>query len=197
MKLWLVRHAKPLIEAGVCYGATDLSADLQASRTSAAALSAILPVGLPVFFSPLQRCEQLVHILKGLRPDLSFSSDDRLVEMDFGCWEGVRWDQIPKAEIDLWTAAFASHRFGGRESVNELMARVRWSLQDTALSGPQAVWISHAGVIRAASLIAQGLSVMTSAAQWPKEVTAFGQWTELEVPATALEGQAGRGVLGL
>jgi len=26
MKLWLVRHAQPLIPLGVCYGATDVAA---------------------------------------------------------------------------------------------------------------------------------------------------------------------------
>ena len=27
MKLWLARHAAPLIEAGICYGSLDIEAD--------------------------------------------------------------------------------------------------------------------------------------------------------------------------
>ena len=41
MKLWIVRHAKPLIESGVCYGALDVAAD--APHTLQAASSRPLP----------------------------------------------------------------------------------------------------------------------------------------------------------
>jgi alpha-ribazole phosphatase len=185
MKLWLVRHAQPLIAPGICYGASNMGADVSATRQSALALSEVLPKGLVVYFSPLQRCEQLAIALKWIRPDLVFCAEPSLVEMDFGCWEGVRWDAIPKAAIDAWTQDFASHRFGGKESVNELMVRVRLVLQSTAQSteksGSEAVWVTHAGVIRIVGLIAQGADQGLTAEQWPKAVTAFGQWTQVLV----------------
>jgi hypothetical protein len=37
------------------------------------------------------------------------------------------------------------------------------------------VWITHAGVIRAATLIAQGVRQVRSADQWPRDVLAFGE----------------------
>ena len=46
MKLWLVRHAQPRIEAGVCYGQLDLAADAQATRPCAEALAQVLPPGI-------------------------------------------------------------------------------------------------------------------------------------------------------
>jgi alpha-ribazole phosphatase len=182
--MWLVRHARPLIAPRVCYGATNLLADAQATRDSARALAAVLPVGLPVYSSVLQRCEQLSQSLKGLRPDLSLIPDARLMEMDFGSWEGVRWNDINKAAIDEWTADFFYFRFGGKESVFELMQRVRQALQTTRQTHTEAVWITHAGVIRAVNLLAQGQFELTSAMQWPKEVTDFGQWQTLEVIQT-------------
>ncbi|MDO9198484.1 histidine phosphatase family protein [Rhodoferax sp.] len=180
MKLWLVRHAQPVIAPGVCYGATDVAAEPQATLQAAQALAQTLPNGVAVVSSPLQRCERLAHCLRGLRPDLAYKTDARLVEMDFGCWEGQRWDAIPQADYDRWMAAFGAHRFGGRESVHEFMRRVASAWDETRHVGLDAVWITHAGVIRAASLLAQGVCEVEQAAQWPREAPAFGGWSELQ-----------------
>ena len=37
------------------------------------------------------------------------------------------------------------------------------------------VWITHAGVIRAATLLSQGVREVTRAEQWPSKQIAFGQ----------------------
>jgi alpha-ribazole phosphatase len=181
MKLWLVRHARPLIEPGLCYGATDVAADAQDTETCASALAQLLPQGLPVMSSPLQRCEQLALSLQGRRPDLVFAREARLMEMDFGCWEGQRWDQIPRSAFDQWTAEFATFRFGGRESVNDLMLRVASARREAQRLAPEAVWITHAGVIRAVTLQAQGLDRIERAGQWPKDAPAWGQWCQVQI----------------
>lgn len=180
MKLWLVRHAQPLVDAGVCYGATDMAADAQATRACAQALAQVLPKGLRVISSPLQRCEQLALSLCGLRPDLILTRDARLAEMDFGRWEGQRWSDIPKAELDAWTADFFTLRFGGRESVQEFMQRVAAARADTTRQADEAVWLTHAGVIRAATLQAQGVADIERADQWPRQAPGFGDWLQLQ-----------------
>lgn len=181
MKLWLVRHAQPLIAPGVCYGATDVAADDQATLQAAHALAQTLPAGVLLVSSQLQRCERLAHCLRGLRPDLAYKTDARLAEMNFGCWEGQRWDAIPQADFDHWVADFGEHRFGGQESVSEFMRRVACAWDETQRQGLDAVWITHAGVIRAASLLAQGVRQVAQAAQWPSDAPAFGGWWELQV----------------
>ena len=180
MRLWLARHAQPLIASGVCYGATDVAADEEATRHAARALARVVPGGLAVLSSPLQRCERLAHFLCELRADLSCQTDARLVEMNFGCWEGQCWDAIPQAAYDGWTADFGQHRFGGQESVSELMRRVASVWDETHRAGTDALWITHAGVIRAATLIAQGVRELEHAAQWPREAPAFGCWCVLD-----------------
>lgn len=179
MKLWLVRHARPLIEPGRCYGATDVPADAQDTQACARALAQSLPQGLPLIHSPLQRCTQLTQAVLALRPDLQAVCDVRLSEMDFGCWEGVRWDAIPQSAYDEWTAAFGSCRFGGRESVHALLQRVAAVQAETAQRTEEAVWITHAGVIRAISLLAQGLQRIERADQWPQQAPGWGEWLEL------------------
>lgn len=177
--LWLVRHAQPHIASGVCYGALDVAADPQATRQAAQTLAQHLPEHAQLYASPLQRCELLVQSVCALRPDLACQTDDRLAEMNFGCWEGQRWDSIPQSAYDAWTADFWLHRFGGAESVAEFMARVAqaWAEGHSGSPGGVAqVWVTHAGVIRAASLLAQGIHEVHDAAVWPADAPGFGQW---------------------
>ena len=89
--LWLVRHARPLIEAGRCYGRLNVPADAQATQDAALTLSQALQPwrgDICIHHSPLQRCEQLAHELKALEPDFIAKPDASLQEMDFGSWEG-------------------------------------------------------------------------------------------------------------
>lgn len=184
MKLWLLRHARPLVDSGVCYGALDVAADGAATLDAARHAAQTLPAGLVVWYSPLQRCEHLAHVLCGLRPDLAMKPEPRLREMDFGCWEGVPWAEIPRAALDAWTADFAHHAFGGVESTQAVMARVDDALADfrATLGGAgqsQGLWISHAGVVRCVRLLAAGVRQLQTASQWPQEGLAQGELTTL------------------
>lgn len=181
MTLWLVRHGKPLVEPGVCYGALDVDVDAKSTQQAAQALDVILPRGMQVFSSPLQRCKRLATDLQSLRSDLSCDVDARLAEMNFGRHEGCRWDSIAQAAYDDWTADFWNHRFGGIESVAELMGRVGLAWDEVLQSGQDTVWITHAGVIRAASLLARGVRRIDKAAHWPDVAPDFGQWLTLAV----------------
>ena len=180
MRLWLVRHAQPLIAAGVCYGQLDVAADADATADCARKLAGQLPAGLRVVASPLLRCEQLAAVLLGLRPDLTYKTDFRLREMNFGQWEGRAWQQIDEGELQAWTADFAAHAAGhDGESVATFMARVGSAFDD--ISGPQTLWITHAGVIRAVHLLAQGVRHIARADQWPADAPNYGQWRSLDL----------------
>lgn len=188
MKLWLVRHAQPVVAPGVCYGASDVPVEPLANARLAEQLAAELPLstspqGLLVLHSPLQRCEQLAQSLCALRPDLPIECEPKLAEMDFGRWELQPWANIPKEAFDLWTADFADHRFGGSESVSEFLARVAavWDASLARKELGQLVWLTHAGVIRAASLLARGIRELHSAQDWPVEAPAFGEWVCVDV----------------
>ena len=185
MSLWIVRHARPLIGAGICYGALDVAADAEATREAAQKLAKALPPYAQVYSSTLQRCEQLTQVLCGLRPDLACKYEPRLVEMNFGEFEGVAWADIGKDALDAWTNDFAAHRFGGAESVAEFMARVGevWDACRPCDATPAAqVWITHAGVARAAVLLSRDMRMPTNAAQWPADAPDFGTWMTLPTP---------------
>jgi len=179
VKLWLLRHARVMLEAGLCYGASDVPADTPLTQQAAKSLAVQLPPGVPVRVSGLLRAQQLAHALCQLRPDLPTPiTDPRLNEMDFGHWELQRWATIPRAAFDDWMADFAHHRFGGAESTQHVIERVADALHAQHATGtPQAVWVTHAGVIRAVQfIIAHGRGPIRSADQWPREAPAPGEW---------------------
>ena len=186
MKLWLLRHARVTLDAGLCYGASDVPADAALTQAAAEAAAAPLPQGLPVWVSGLGRAQQLALALQALRPDLRPPlTDTRLNEMDFGHWELQRWDAVPRAAFDVWMADFAQHRFGGAESVDQLISRVADAVDDTraAVGGAgEALWITHAGVIRSALYLAlNGRRSIGSVKEWPKDAPDTGGWLTLDL----------------
>ena len=181
-RLWLVRHAAPLVAPGTCYGALDVLADAQATRAAAERLATALPAGALVVYSTLQRCELLAHELQALRPDLTFTPDARLREMDFGRWEGLTWDAIGESAIDTWVAGFATHAPGGGESLAHMLHRVAAALQTarewrTNQRAEDVVWITHAGVARCVAWLQErGVSVLPRSDDWPVAAPGWGEW---------------------
>ena len=185
--LWLQRHAQPLIAPGICYGRSDMAADDKATEAAALQLAqswqAEVGIAAALWHSPLQRCEQLARSVRALAPDFAQNRMAELAEMDFGAWEGVRWDDIPRAEIDAWTADFWHYAPGGGESLAQMMARVQRALDAAraqALASQQPVlWIAHAGVAQCAHwLVTRGDRIPT-AKDWPSVKLAYGEWIRL------------------
>jgi alpha-ribazole phosphatase len=182
VKLWLLRHAPVLLDAGICYGASDVAANAALTERAARAAAAFVPPGLSVHTSMLQRTRQLGDALQAMRPDLRPAGGDaRLNEMHFGQWELQPWAAVPRTAFDVWMADFAHHRFGGVENVQGLVERMAQALAD-ARQGPagEAVWITHAGVIRAVRFLAtHGHSVIDSVDQWPREAPEPGGYIQI------------------
>lgn len=177
MQLWLLRHARVEAAPGLCYGASELPAAVGHTAEVAQMAAAVLPQGLPVWVSALGRAQQLAQALLHLRPDLAPArTEPRLNEMDFGCWELQTWESIPRSAFDAWTSDFADHRFGGVESTQAVIDRVADALAELRGAGPaQALWITHAGVIRALQYITtHGTARIRNARQWPIEAPAPG-----------------------
>ncbi|MFO1345217.1 MAG: alpha-ribazole phosphatase family protein [Rhodocyclaceae bacterium] len=143
MQVYLIRHPRPQIAEGVCYGRLDMPA--QDVATTAATLRTQLPPHLPVISSPLRRCRELAE---ALHPSPRFEA--QLMEMHFGEWEGLAWDAIPRDALDAWAADLLHHRPPGGESAAVLQARAVACLDTLAAEGvPACIVITHAGVMRA------------------------------------------------
>jgi alpha-ribazole phosphatase len=181
MTLWLVRHAQPLIQERLCYGQLDILADPIATQQAAQAIAPQLPASATLYCSGLQRAQQLAQAIQQQHNTLSLNIDLRLNEINFGVWEGVAWDEIPKAAFDRWTQDFDHHRFGGAECLRDLLIRVHQALLALTKTG-DTIWVTHAGVIRAVNYLQQyGLHSIATPETWPTEAPAFGRWQCLEL----------------
>lgn len=184
-RLWLLRHAPVIAEAGLCYGASDLEAEAEATHAAAERIARELPPGLAVLSSPLRRCAALAGAIAALRPDLTVQHDVRIAEMDFGAWEGQSWSAIARAELDAWTADFADTRAGAHgESVRSFMARVAGAYDEWQAGQGDALWVAHAGVLRAVSLLHAGTRCPRDATEWPSTPLPFGGWQVVELRST-------------
>ena len=153
MQLYLIRHPRPDVAPGLCYGRSDLDLAEDAA-TVAAGLRPLLPGNLPLFSSPLRRCRLLAE---ALHPAPRF--DQRLRELDFGAWEMRSWNDIGRAAIDEWVADPEAFAPPGGESVGELRIRVTGFLDDLAGSGlTSAVLVTHAGVMKVCAAELLGLA---------------------------------------
>ncbi|WP_445288878.1 histidine phosphatase family protein [Variovorax atrisoli] len=181
--LWLQRHAPVVAEPGLCYGATDLEAHADATLAAARRIAPLLPADVLLCSSPLRRCVALAEAIAALRPDLSVTRDARLAEMDFGAWEGRPWADIPREDFDAWTADFAGSRAGTHgESVRAFMSRIAEAHDEWLAQPRDTLWVTHAGVLRAVSLLRRGIRCPASAGDWPSGEMPFGGWLVFDNP---------------
>lgn len=151
MRLKLVRHAPPLT-GGRLAGRRDVDADC----TDLAAFTKLRrAIGAPgqVICSPAQRCQQTATAL-------GFASallDEKLWEQNYGCWEGMRYEDLPDLGR-LTTGELAAFCPEGGESFNEMAARAVSVFEqlrhDTLI-------IAHAGTVRAALSMVTGPSALS------------------------------------
>jgi alpha-ribazole phosphatase len=160
MRLHLVRHPRPDVADHVCYGSTDLSALPDESALLLTKLTAQLPHNAPIFSSPLKRCADLAARLAPALECAAPIHDVRLAEMHFGDWEMRAWDDIPRNEVDAWTADLIGHRPGNGENVLEVAQRIRAFRHDlSTLNAENVIVICHAGTIRLLMAGERGLPV--------------------------------------
>lgn len=145
MEIYLIRHTTPAIEAGLCYGQSDL--DVAASfEEEAAVVRQYVPASIPIIYSsPLQRCSKLArHVF----PRGVIRYHDDLKELHCGNWEMQAWDAIPRQELDPWMNDFVNVIIPGGESYMHLYSRTSRCFDTISREeGPIAIF-THGGVIR-------------------------------------------------
>ncbi len=149
----LVRHPETMIPAGVCTGRMEvpLTAGGRAALPSLIIMAhAYGPDS--VISSDADRCRETAHALS--RPlDLPVTLNTNWREIDFGSWEGRRWEDIeqedPAGYWD-WMEHFDQVAPPGGESFRMLQARVVTALETLIARGGRHLVVTHAGPIRAA-----------------------------------------------
>jgi alpha-ribazole phosphatase len=182
VELWCWRHPRAEGAAGRCIGRTDLPVDPRRARRLAHRIRTIARRhGLPreASVSPLRRCRDVGRWLR--RWGWAVAVDERLLELDFGAWDGRPWSQIAWADVDAWQADLLHHAPGGGETLHTLAGRVR-AFSSSAAPGPRLV-VTHGGWINALRVVVAGGDGPLDAAHWPAPVRCGGLWRQvLQVP---------------
>ena len=149
MQVLLIRHPKPEITAGICYGSSDIAAEPVALSSAFAWLDHYLPEDAQIISSPLARCAQLAAQLC-LRGQRTLKLDARLAKRCCGAWELEPWNSIARHEIDAWAEDFMDYAAPAAETVRQLQTRVlaAWESQQAHTQSQTRVLLTHAGPIQ-------------------------------------------------
>jgi alpha-ribazole phosphatase len=156
LKLFLIRHTSLQVNAGICYGQSDIdvasSFDKDALRIQQKLLNTQFDA---VFSSPLQRCSKLANSLNMGEP----IADNRLMELHFGDWEMSAWNDIPRDIFDGWAHDYANLAPPNGETFSQLQLRGVEFLQEILAIYPTGniAVVTHGGMIRA--LLAHALNM--------------------------------------
>ena len=144
MEVFLIRHTTPLLSKGLIYGRTEVSL-AETFPTEKEEILSRLPSDLEaVYSSPSLRCRLLAQEISS-----SFRTDQRLLEVNFGLWEGKIWDTVNQEELSCWMEDFVNVCPPEGESMIQMQSRVLDFWKELCRkSFSRAAVVTHGGVIR-------------------------------------------------
>ncbi|MFI3327974.1 MAG: alpha-ribazole phosphatase family protein [Rikenellaceae bacterium] len=158
--IYLQRHTRPDVEEGTCYGISDvgLHCDFESAELPKVLQRLSGKSFTHVYSSPLQRCKTLADNIS----DNTYV-DDRLMELNFGDWEMMSWNDIDKTDEGReWFADYLNCRTPNGESFQDLIARANSFLESIESLEDNILVVTHSGFIRAA-MVAIGAIEQTDA----------------------------------
>jgi alpha-ribazole phosphatase len=154
----LVRHAAPDEEARRrCYGRLDIGLSHEGFMQASSLASALSTVVIDALYcSPARRARETAAVLG--EPTV----DERLRELDFGEFEGRTYEDVQRADPELfrrWMEEPTRVRFPGGEAYEDLRVRVADVIAELRRRHARKtiVVVAHGGVIR--STLADALSL--------------------------------------
>lgn len=152
MRITLVRHTSVDVPPGVCYGKSDVlpapTFPEEAAQVKRKLQGQFFPA---VYCSPSTRCRRLAEVLTQMKP----VCDNRLMEMDFGDWEGKYYDEITDPRLQEWYDDYIHLRATGGESFLDQQNRFKDFITDLKTAGKNDVLIvTHAGILMQALIFA-------------------------------------------
>lgn len=173
-----LRHPKPDIAEGICYGQTDMGiAEIGHNQIEEALKTT--PKIKKLLSSPALRCRKLALSL-AKRDGIEPIFDARLWELNMGDFEGVRWDEMDREQSGKWLADPINTPPPNGEAFSDLQERVLtvlndhihgahgdipWRKQDETQE--EIIVVCHAGPIRAVQMAWQNVTFAEAFKQLP------------------------------
>ena len=146
MEIYLVRHIDPAIEKGICYGQLDVAIPDDYHMKHQHIKNELPDDFDAIFSSPLLRCKQLAERISN-----NVIYDNRLMEVNFGDWEGKKWDEINQLDLNTWMNNYITAAPPNGESLTDVLNRFSDFIAEIKTKYHNKVLIvAHAGIIRCA-----------------------------------------------
>ena len=148
--------------------------------------------------SPLQRTKQTSDILRSELIAVSehalpeVCEDSRLVELNFGDWEGMTWDEVHRdyeQSMRLWGEDWVNRSPPNGESFDEQVQRCRqwlneWQQSSASNSESSTIMVAHGGTIRAVLCLclnwslsnAMSFNIDPASICWLQQMTESSPW---------------------
>lgn len=153
MDIYLVRHTSVDVPQGYTYGQTDVP--LRTSFEQEADIVKQTLEGLTfdkIFTSPLSRCVRLANYCGFTNAE----KENKLMEINFGEWEMMSWDELSKdPRSEAWFEDWIHISAPSGESMNDLYNRVSSFLDTLKQQNWKRVCLfAHGGVLTCARIYA-------------------------------------------
>jgi alpha-ribazole phosphatase len=147
MAITLIRHTPVDVPKGTCYGISDVLPVADISEYITRLKAQLNTDNKIIYSSPLKRCTILAQAVVGN----NFITDKRLVELNFGDWEGDTWNNIfnNRKESAAWFNDFVRITVPRGESYMRQYQRVVNFIHNVITPEKDYIIFAHAGTIRA------------------------------------------------
>ncbi|MCP4553109.1 MAG: alpha-ribazole phosphatase [Bacteroidetes bacterium] len=146
MDLFFIRHTSVDVPKGLCYGHSNVPLSKSFEVESQQVLSQLKGVNIDrIYSSPLSRCTDLAGKINA-----SYKTDDRLKELNFGDWEGLKWDDLNNEYGLKWMNDYVNLSCPNGESFQNLMDRFEQFIKEVENKNEHLILVTHSGIIRAA-----------------------------------------------
>lgn len=170
MEIYLIRHTKVAVEQGICYGQKDVNLAESYPEELEAVKEKLKGIEFDqIFTSPLNRAKKLATDIFGDK----VQEEKRLMELNFGDWEGKVWDEIKDPLFPAWMNDFVNKKCSNGESFVMLRDRVLEFWNEVKAKDCERIAIfSHGGVMRTINAIDKNIKLEDS---FNEPTPAFGE----------------------
>lgn len=160
MKIYLIRHTKVEVEQGVCYGQKDVDLAETYPEEMAVVKEKLKDIEVDaVFTSPLTRAKRLATDVFSE----NITEEPRLMELNFGDWEGKVWEEIKDPLLPKWMEDFVNRKCSNGESFVMMRDRILEFWKELLSKDFNAVAVfTHGGVIRTIQAIEKEIKLEDS-----------------------------------
>lgn len=187
-RFWWIRHAPVPEVRDVMYGSLDVDCDCS-DEAVFNGVAARLPENAKWFYSPLKRTKQTADALLAAGATCqSLVEDERIIEMDFGDYNGRKLDELIAERKDSFVGFFPASPFEttpNGESFSDVAKRIAAFTEDMHQkhSGEDIVVVAHRGTILAALHNALKLPLEASVSFRVDNVSLSRFWRYSNIPA--------------